>query len=342
MATGEFDGRVVIVTGAGSGIGRASALGFAADGASVVVNDIDEATAQATVDEITSAGGVAHAHAADVGDSAAVDELVDGAVARFGRLDVLHNNAGYGLPGRVDNTSDETFAEMLRVNLCGVLYGTRAALRHMIEQRSGVIVNTASNAALGAPRDRAAYGSAKAGVIGLTRSTAVENGRYGVRAVAICPGPIETPAFLRFAPDPDFYRAQIPIRRLGRPGRRRRAGPLPRVRPRRFPHRRRHLPRRRPERQALRPLPHPRRDPRSSSVSFWRGEPAICVTSCQNGGVDGQETRPFQLRASLTTSLNGLLVSNVGSRGSPSTRSPIPLRCISLVPPAMAMNRPLR
>src|SRR6478609_966891 len=217
MATGDFDGRVVIVTGAGSGIGRASALGFAADGASVVVNDIDEATAQATADEIRSAGGAAHAHAADVGDSAAVDELVDGAVARFGRLDVLHNNAGYGLPGRVDNTSDETFAEMLRVNLCGVLYGTRAALRHMIEQRSGVIVNTASNAALGAPRDRAAYGSAKAGVIGLTRSTAVENGRHGVRAVAICPGPIETPAFLRFAPDPDFYRAQIPIRRLGRP-----------------------------------------------------------------------------------------------------------------------------
>jgi NAD(P)-dependent dehydrogenase (short-subunit alcohol dehydrogenase family) len=181
------------------------------------VNDVDATTAQTTVDEIVDAGGTAHAHAADVGDSAAVDALIDAAVERFGRLDVLHNNAGYGLPGRVDNTSDETFAEMLRVNLCGVLYGTRAALRHMVGQRSGVIVNTASNAALGAPRDRAAYGSAKAGVISLTRSTAVENGRHGVRAVAICPGPIETPAFLAFAPDPDFYRSQIPIRRLGRP-----------------------------------------------------------------------------------------------------------------------------
>ena len=217
MTTGEFDGRIVVVTGAGSGIGRASALAFAAAGATVVVNDVDGATAQSTVDEIAVAGGAAHAHEADVGDSAAVDALIDSAVERFGRLDVLHNNAGYGLPGRVDNTSDETFAEMLRVNLCGVLYGTRAALRHMVEQRSGVIVNTASNAALGAPRDRAAYGSAKAGVISLTRSTAVENGRYGIRAVAISPGPIETPAFLRFAPDPDFYRAQIPIRRLGRP-----------------------------------------------------------------------------------------------------------------------------
>jgi NAD(P)-dependent dehydrogenase (short-subunit alcohol dehydrogenase family) len=217
MAEGEFAGKVVVVTGAGSGIGRASATGFAADGASVVVNDIAAETATATVDQIRAAGGDAHAHPADVGDSAAVDELIDATVARFGKLDVLHNNAGYGLPGRVADTSDETFAEMVRVNLCGVLYGTRAALRHMIEQRSGVIVNTASNAALGAPRDRAAYGSAKAGVIALTRSTAVENGRYGVRAVAICPGPIETPAFLRFAPDPEYYRAQIPIRRLGRP-----------------------------------------------------------------------------------------------------------------------------
>ena len=88
------------------------------------MNDIDEATAQATVDEIASAGGVAHAHAADVGDSGrGRTSWSYGAVARFGRLDVLHNNAGYGLPGRVDNTSDETFAEMLRVNLCGVLYG---------------------------------------------------------------------------------------------------------------------------------------------------------------------------------------------------------------------------
>jgi NAD(P)-dependent dehydrogenase (short-subunit alcohol dehydrogenase family) len=217
VATGEFDGKVVVVTGAGSGIGRASALGFAADGATVVVNDVDADTADATVEQIRAAGGLAHPHPADVGDSAAVDALIEDTAARFGRLDVLHNKAGYGLPGRVATTPDEVMSEMLRVNLCGVLYGTRAALRHMVSQRSGVIVNTASNAALGAPRDRAAYGSAKAGVIALTRSTAVENGRHGVRAVAICPGPIETPAFLAFAPDPDYYRAQIPIRRLGRP-----------------------------------------------------------------------------------------------------------------------------
>src|SRR5215207_4703170 len=154
MAQGEFDGKVVVVTGAGSGIGRASAAGFAADGARVVVNDVDAETAEATVELIRAVGGEAHAHPADVGHSAAVDELIDATVARFGKLDVLHNNAGYGLPGRVATTTDDVMAEMLRVNLCGVLYGTRAALRHMVERQSGVIVNTASNAALGAPRDR--------------------------------------------------------------------------------------------------------------------------------------------------------------------------------------------
>jgi NAD(P)-dependent dehydrogenase (short-subunit alcohol dehydrogenase family) len=215
--TGELDGRATVVTGAGSGIGRASALAFAAAGAHVLVNDIDGDTAQATVDQIVADGGVAHAHPADVGDSAAVEAMIGAAVERFGRIDVLHNNAGYGRPGRIDNTSDELLAEMLQVNLAGVLYGIRAALPHMIEQGGGAIVNTASNAALGAPRDRAAYGIAKAGVLGITRSTAVENGRYGVRCNAICPGPIETPAFLRFAPDPEYYRQQVPIRRLGRP-----------------------------------------------------------------------------------------------------------------------------
>jgi NAD(P)-dependent dehydrogenase (short-subunit alcohol dehydrogenase family) len=217
MATGELDDRVAVVTGAGSGIGRASAMRFAAAGARVLVNDIDAVATQATVDEILAAGGVAHAHAADVGDSAAVDAMIAAAVDSYGRLDVVHNNAGYGLPGRVADITDDMFAEVLRVNLCGVLYGTRAALRFMVEQRSGSIVNTASNAGFGAARDRAGYGAAKAAVINLTRSTAVENGRYGVRANAICPGPIETPAFLRFAPDIDYYRAQIPLGRLGAP-----------------------------------------------------------------------------------------------------------------------------
>jgi NAD(P)-dependent dehydrogenase (short-subunit alcohol dehydrogenase family) len=213
---GRLDGRVAVITGAGSGIGRATAQRFAAEGASVVVNDIDADAARAAVDEIRAADGVAIAHAGDVGDSGYVDALVAAAVDRFGGLDVMHNNAGYGRPGELADYTDETFDEMLRVNLAGTMYGMRAAIRVMREQGSGSIVNTASAAGFGHSTDRGSYGAAKAAVINLTKTAAWENGRYGIRANAICPGPVETPAFRRFAPDLDFYAAQIPMRRLGR------------------------------------------------------------------------------------------------------------------------------
>jgi NAD(P)-dependent dehydrogenase (short-subunit alcohol dehydrogenase family) len=211
----ELAGRVAVVTGGGSGIGRATALRFAAEGAAVVVNDIDADAADRTATAIVEAGGTAVGHAGDVGSSTVVDGLVAEAARRYGRLDVLHNNAGYGRPGAVAEIDDDAFDEQLRVNLAAVFYGTRAALQIMVAQGSGVIVNTASTAGFAAARDRAAYGAAKAAVLNLTRSTAVENARHGIRANAICPGPIETPAFVRYAPDLDFYRAQIPMRRLG-------------------------------------------------------------------------------------------------------------------------------
>jgi 3-oxoacyl-[acyl-carrier protein] reductase len=213
---GRLEGKVAIITGAGSGIGRATAQRFAAEGASVVVNDINAEAAASTVDDIASAGGVAHASSGDVGDSSYVDALIADSVARYGRLDVMHNNAGYGRPGELAECTDDTLEEMLRVNLKGTMYGMRAAIAVMREQRAGSIINTASAAGFGHSVDRGSYGASKAAVINLTKTAAFENGRFGIRANAICPGPIETPAFRRYAPDLDFYASQIPLRRLGR------------------------------------------------------------------------------------------------------------------------------
>jgi NAD(P)-dependent dehydrogenase (short-subunit alcohol dehydrogenase family) len=217
MVTGLLAGRVAVVTGAGSGIGRACALRFAAEGARVVVNDIDPDTATATADAIVRTGAEAIPVMGDVAHLDAVREAVEVATRTWGRVDVMHNNAGYGVADSVADLDDETLLEMVGVNLLGALHGTRAALPHMIRQGAGSIINTASVAALAASRQRTSYGIAKAGVLQLTRSTAVENGRFGVRANAICPGPIRTPVFERFAPDLEYYAAQIPMKRLGAP-----------------------------------------------------------------------------------------------------------------------------
>jgi NAD(P)-dependent dehydrogenase (short-subunit alcohol dehydrogenase family) len=182
-----------------------------------MVNDIDASAAGATVAAIIADGGEALAIPGDVARADDVARVIDAAVSSWGRLDVLHNNAGYGVADSVADLEDDLLQEMLQVNLFGVLHGTRAALPHMIRQGGGSIVNTASNAALAAADRRTAYGIAKAGVLQLTRSTAVEHGRHGVRANAVCPGPIRTPAFERFAPDLDYYEAQVPMKRLGTP-----------------------------------------------------------------------------------------------------------------------------
>ena len=214
---GRLAGKVAVVTGAGSGIGRATALRFGSEGAAVVVNDIDATAASTTAEDVSRRGGIAVADTGDVTDPAYVESLVAVAVDTHGRLDVMHNNAAYGRPGTVAQTDDALLDEMLSVNVRSVQNGMRAALRIMVPQGSGSIINTASTAALAHAADRAAYGAGKSAVVALTRSAAVENGRHGIRVNAICPGPIETPAFVRFAPDLAFYRAQLPMGRLGRP-----------------------------------------------------------------------------------------------------------------------------
>lgn len=217
----KADGRVAVVTGSGSGIGRASALRLARDGFTVVVNDIHGDNALQTVSMIETAGGRAIAIAGDVTSPEFVAGLVTAAVDRFGRLDILFNNAGGQQPKPTDHVTPADFAAIVELNLHSMFYGVSAALPVMLEQRAGVILSTTSGAGLGAVPGLAAYGAAKAGMISLTRSIAVEYGQYGIRANVISPGSMDTTGLRRWVNTlpggVDAYTAQIPSGRLGTP-----------------------------------------------------------------------------------------------------------------------------
>jgi meso-butanediol dehydrogenase/(S,S)-butanediol dehydrogenase/diacetyl reductase len=218
--SGRLAGKVAIVTGAGSGIGRAVALRFAAEGAKLVVNDLVADAAQRVAKEIEAAGGTALPFPGDVGDSSQVDALVRAATARFGRLDVLVNNAAAVLPGPVEALSDADWRRTQAVTLDGVFFGIRAALPVMAAQGGGSIINVSSGAAVAGEPGLGAYGAAKAAVVNLTKTAAVENAARGVRVNCILPGPIETPPLLA-AVEATGGRAgwerQIPCGRLGKP-----------------------------------------------------------------------------------------------------------------------------
>lgn len=213
-------GRVALVTGAGAGIGRASALRLAAAGVSVLVNDIDAAAAEAVAEQARAAGGNAHAVAADVTRAEAAEALVASACERFGGLSILHANAGGAIPEPTLDASPERYREIMALNLDAVWHGAQAALRVMLPAGGGAIVVTASGAGLGAVPGLAAYGAAKAGLLQLVRSLAVEYGARGIRVNAVVPGPIETAALLSwFETQPQGaagFAAQVPQGRLGR------------------------------------------------------------------------------------------------------------------------------
>jgi 3-oxoacyl-[acyl-carrier protein] reductase len=186
-------GKTVLVTGAGSGMGRATARVFADEGANVAVTDYDAASAEVTARAIQEAGQSAQAWRMDVADMAEVTSVVDALVARFGGLDAVVNNAGRGAPSPIDSANYEAvWARSIDVLLSAHHRVIRAALPHLRKSDSPRIVNIASTEALGATARGSAYSAAKAGVTGLTRSLAVELGREGITVNCICPGPIHT------------------------------------------------------------------------------------------------------------------------------------------------------
>jgi 3-oxoacyl-[acyl-carrier protein] reductase len=189
----RFAGKVVIVTGGGSGVGRACALRFASEGASVALADANGEAAESVAAEITALGHTALAATVNVADSAAVDSCVDSIVEKLGPVSILVNSAGISHTNLVHLTTDDAWARMLAVNLSGSFYFARAAQRSMVTQRSGKIVNVSSQAALGTERGFVAYSSAKAGVQGLTRALSLDLGPLGINVNAVAPGHVESP-----------------------------------------------------------------------------------------------------------------------------------------------------
>ena len=191
----RLDGKACIVTGAGSGIGRATALLFAREGGRVVVADIDEAAASLVAGEI---GGRAVAHRVDVADEQQALALASATVNRFGRIDVLVNNAGVAGVGDIEETSLDLWEQVMRVNARGVFLVSRAVVPQMIAQGSGSIVNVSSAIAVTGLARRVSYAASKGAVLALTRSMQVDCAPHGIRVNALLPGTILTPFVERY------------------------------------------------------------------------------------------------------------------------------------------------
>jgi len=221
---GKLDGRVAFVTGAGRGIGAATALRLAEDGARVVLADIDTEGCQQVVSQIEQAGSKAIAVSCNVAEKAAVEAAVQQAVDNFGRLDILVNNAGVLRDNLLFKMSDDDWETVMNVHLKGAFLCSRAAQKHMVNQKYGRIVSLSSTSALG-NRGQTNYSTAKAGLQGFTKTLAIELGPFGITANAVAPGFIDTEmtraTARRQGHDPqqviEMASKTIPVRRVGQP-----------------------------------------------------------------------------------------------------------------------------
>lgn len=217
--TKRLEGKVALITGAASGIGAATARRFASEGARLMLADVNEDTGASVAADLAKQGAIVEFRRVDVTELRDVEAVTQAAVDRYGRLDIVFNNAGIGAYGKIADMDPDLWHRVIAVDLHSVYYGCRAAIPHLRRSGGGSIINTASISGLFGDYGLAAYNAAKGAVMNLTRTAAIDHARENIRVNAVCPGPIETPLLAPLLTIPgavERYAALIPMGRVGR------------------------------------------------------------------------------------------------------------------------------